>query len=257
MTNCQFIDKDLFISYKYCMFTDMKKLLLIFFLTNSMLLFCQRFETITPGYWYDTNVWLNGNMPGYNVYDTIIINNPIIFDENLTFYSYSKINFNGAICGHNTLNLYNDMDIFGYFQIDSMNRYQGDVLYSSSHFSIVTFYINSEATSPSIWHSINHQGMSVGIDTFDCRIANYLTSKIDEKTLKGKINFHPNPVSNILTIEGDFQNSTFQLIDALGRIVLSNKTSPKLDLSLFEKGIYFLKLIKDEKTIHVQKVIKE
>lgn len=77
---------------------------------------------------------------------------------------------------------------------------------------------------------------------------NSKTSKTDE--VISKIDFvdfvkvYPNPTSNILFIELiDIENATFQLFDALGKILVDTKSigmKSRIDLSAFAIGNYYL-----------------
>ena len=68
---------------------------------------------------------------------------------------------------------------------------------------------------------------------------------------------HPNPVKNILNIDG-LSNKNYSIYDSLGRLVTISFFDAKnhINVSNLSSGIYLLKIISDEKTI-VKKFIKE
>jgi len=75
------------------------------------------------------------------------------------------------------------------------------------------------------------------------------------------IKVFPNPTQDKIWLSGNLQNlSVYQLIDAQGKIILSN--SPKvhkdfsLDLGKFPEGLYFLKLYSNKKVVY-KKIIKQ
>ena len=80
---------------------------------------------------------------------------------------------------------------------------------------------------------------------------------------------YPNPTSNIVNVECTMNNVKFgdmelQLVDAYGRlldVVGANNHSPlqtaQIDLSRYADGVYFVKVVADDKTIAVRKVVKQ
>ena len=70
---------------------------------------------------------------------------------------------------------------------------------------------------------------------------------------------HPNPTNGILNVSLENTNTTVQLYNSLGQIILNEKiTGPNFSYNLAEKanGIYTLKVIYDNKT-QIIKVVKE
>ena len=57
----------------------------------------------------------------------------------------------------------------------------------------------------------------------------------------GRVYLHPNPVSNVLTVEYT-EGSLFQVINLLGQQVLVGKTTQQIDVSSLAKGTYMLKV---------------
>jgi len=67
----------------------------------------------------------------------------------------------------------------------------------------------------------------------------------------------PNPVRDIATISG-LSPQELMLYDYQGKVVLTQTTpSNIIDMSRFPQGLYFLHIISDTGTVHVQKLIKQ
>lgn len=73
------------------------------------------------------------------------------------------------------------------------------------------------------------------------------------------LNIYPNPMFSVLNIElSRFEDASFQILSLNGQIILSNKITEKnqqIDVAGFSKGIYFIHLKVDDKTIN-HKLIK-
>ncbi len=84
---------------------------------------------------------------------------------------------------------------------------------------------------------------------------NYRNSTTDEVISKNDFEdfakVYPNPTSNLLFIELiDTENATFQLFDALGKILIDTKSTEmksSIDLSAFATGNYYLVVKNDTK----------
>ena len=78
---------------------------------------------------------------------------------------------------------------------------------------------------------------------------------------KNEIQFFPNPVSNELTIKGNFILSQLKIYDSLGRILLTIKpTEPEytIDMSKMLKGVYFIRVFNSKNGfINTQTIIKQ
>ena len=78
---------------------------------------------------------------------------------------------------------------------------------------------------------------------------------------KNEVNVYPNPFAEQLIItQSNFQVLNYQLIDNIGRVILVGKIRQKessIAVNHLPSGIYFLKLVNPETTIHsIQKLIK-
>jgi len=94
-------------------------------------------------------------------------------------------------------------------------------------------------------------------------IAHYgLTTGTKNINETDNVSIYPNPCETELTICVPFvvNNSSIEIHNALGQLVLVEKLNKKeffINVSNVEKGIYQLRVIKDNKTIANKKFIKE
>src|SRR5215470_11774362 len=82
------------------------------------------FVTLGDGCWQDKWVWQGGNIPGYNISDTVIINNHVSFLQDLTLMSNAllQVNASGSICGHFDIHVLanSEFRIYGSFYADTI-----------------------------------------------------------------------------------------------------------------------------------------
>ncbi len=75
------------------------------------------------------------------------------------------------------------------------------------------------------------------------------------------LNIYPNPSSGKLKLLSqnlkDIEHCIIKITDVLGREVLVSTYNDELDMTLFEKGVYFLSLYNKHQLIEAKKVIKE
>ncbi len=251
MTNCQFIDKDLFISFIFCTFNLVKKIILIALLTHSFHLFCQRFETINYGSWNNESNWKNNLIPPYQFYDSVLIKHPIVFDSVIVSNAYFKIDSSGAICGHHKIIVKSDFTINGFFQCDSLEVDEGFINILGPGDCVSTFHAHVFN-----FGSLSLTGGSLAVGPwFECRSANYFY--LENFKLYNKVKkIHPNPTADFLLIDENYKDFDFKLINALGKILLQGKMESLLNLSQFENGIYYLQLSWNKERISCEKIVK-
>lgn len=78
-----------------------------------------------------------------------------------------------------------------------------------------------------------------------------------EDQMKTKVSIFPNPSSGIFTFM-DAMNSSIEVCDISGAIVFKtsiNQQVQRVDLSEFDKGVYFVKIIKEDEVLNVEKLI--
>ncbi|UMY66599.1 MULTISPECIES: Ig-like domain-containing protein [unclassified Flavobacterium] len=104
---------------------------------------------------------------------------------------------------------------------------------------------------------------SIHFDTNPAIITNLFDTEFVEtlsinQPVRGVVKMYPNPVSGVLTIENPSNIRKLTVYTVLGKVVLtqaSDAPSVTLDLSSFEKGIYFIRVDSEEGS-QVEKVIK-
>ena len=141
--------------------------------------------------------------------------------------------------------------------ITSNNNYS-----ASSLFTLGTSYSESpyEFTFdvPSETSSIQLQlicGGAVGTYYFDDFSASLETLNLSKKEQFFEV--YPNPTHNFLFFDSSFPIAKVQIIDLRGReVLLWNKEMEAYDLSVLEKGIYFLKISSKNSLFHTRKIIK-
>jgi len=83
------------------------------------------------------------------------------------------------------------------------------------------------------------------------------TTDIKENANTDLLTIFPNPAASTLTIKGFANNSTVEIYNISGRLLLTKQlTMPELDISSLAKGLYFIKLTNKEGSV-VRKFLKE
>ena len=83
-------------------------------------------------------------------------------------------------------------------------------------------------------------------------------NSIDEHETGADISLFPNPVSNMLCINGSVQDLNLSVIDVNGRVLIQQADERKIDVSLLPGGIYFIHIMtKEGKNIFTGKFIKQ
>lgn len=177
------------------------------------------------------------------------------------------------IVGQGTISLPND---------GGTSEFQA-LLIKTEEFRIDSFYINDEPADPSLLSMI---GMTQGQDTryysydfFIPQMKSYSLRLFTNSTYSSVIysrfnpdfeeiylgienqtsafNIYPNPVSNILYLETEQNNSNLEIFDINGKILFEgSSTNNSIDVSKFDSGIYFLRL-KDNTQTSVKSFIKQ
>jgi polyhydroxybutyrate depolymerase len=75
---------------------------------------------------------------------------------------------------------------------------------------------------------------------------------INEIRKEHSVNIYPNPSEGIVSIEGSFSFAT--LFDINGKLLIET-SKDKIDLSSYAKGVYFIRIISENKTI-IKKLVK-
>ena len=86
------------------------------------------------------------------------------------------------------------------------------------------------------------------------------TTSVDNLENKNTLAIYPNPTNDYFIVEGINSNCQIELYDILGKKVLNqiaNSSDTKIDLSGFNNGIYFYKIINQDNILQTGKLIKE
>jgi len=95
-------------------------------------------------------------------------------------------------------------------------------------------------------------------DLIQIFLKNLLQSSVDDFPITSEFLIFPNPTTtelNIVSSREDIHNSTYQIIDTFGRIILQGQMQKTITLESLPKGIYLFKIDISGKTL-VQKFIK-
>ena len=141
--------------------------------------------------------------------------------------------------------------------ITSGNNYSASSLftlgtnYSESPYEF-TFDVPSETSSIQLQLIC---GGAVGTYYFDDFSASSATLNLSKQEQFFEV--YPNPTHDFLFIDSSFPIAKVQIIDLRGReVLLWNKEMEAYDLSVLEKGIYFLKISSKNSLFHTRKFIK-
>ena len=79
---------------------------------------------------------------------------------------------------------------------------------------------------------------------------------IDNVTAKA-FEIYPNPVQNVLYFKNFNKIEKIEIYNTIGKVIFTNNGNRShIDISNFEKGIYFIKINTKEKNIFIEKIIK-
>ena len=78
---------------------------------------------------------------------------------------------------------------------------------------------------------------------------------LDEQERNASLRLYPNPVSNMLHLEGDFENGQVSLFDLTGRIVYQGEYQHEISVNNLHDGLYFVQIITTEGQVINQKFI--
>ncbi|PLX07833.1 MAG: hypothetical protein C0596_08810 [Marinilabiliales bacterium] len=96
----------------------------------------------------------------------------------------------------------------------------------------------------------------VEVDNSDIYYSKYNPTPMSiNNTSKDKIKFYPNPANDIIEFSNFNKNSIVEIYSVNGKLVFSQKINCKLDISEIPAGMYFIKILGEEKPI-TKKLIK-
>ncbi|MEG2178463.1 MAG: T9SS type A sorting domain-containing protein, partial [Bacteroidales bacterium] len=65
------------------------------------------------------------------------------------------------------------------------------------------------------------------------------TTDIEAQASVSKLNFYPNPVKDVLYIDGEY--SSLEIYNSMGALVQTANGSSKIDMTNLQSGVYFIK----------------
>lgn len=100
------------------------------------------------------------------------------------------------------------------------------------------------STTPLVFENGNFVNFIANTNDCSGATASRLDPNLSNTTLDLKKNFkiYPNPVSSILTIQSEKSIDTIEVFDAIGRLVLTKKSTNTLDVSSLQSGTYLMKI---------------
>ncbi|MCG8385694.1 MAG: T9SS type A sorting domain-containing protein, partial [Cytophagales bacterium] len=107
--------------------------------------------------------------------------------------------------------------------------------------------------APTSWTGDNTRWKFANVSAPAARLASKEGEKPVEPIELDNVIIYPNPVQNILEIDGITTHSRIKIYNSSGTELLNRVGKDKIDVSSFEQGIYFLK-IDNEKTIRFIKI---
>jgi hypothetical protein len=95
---------------------------------------------------------------------------------------------------------------------------------------------------------------NISINTEDCSLVS--TSDIFES--ENQIKVYPSPTEDFITLEGITQLSNVEISNSSGQLVFNTAVAKNgtIDISHFQSGIYFLRIVNDRDKLEIHKVVK-
>jgi len=173
---------------------------------------------------------------------------------------------NGAVNVGNNVNLtwYNIAGESGFvYQLDTNSSFNSANLQSGTmpaYTSTIGYpaigFSNLQSNTTYFWRIafLNTTSQSQWSDTWI--FATGGTLGLEDKTVE-KFSLYPNPATNVVYLNGISENVDYKIISPDGKVILSGiaEASQAVDVSSLPKGIYFMKISKDNKITTI-KVIK-
>lgn len=157
-----------------------------------------------------------------------------------------------------TWNASQDTDIVGYNVYKSNSEFGiytkltsnpiVDLNYTDSNFITTDWYL-VRAIKLQTTGSGTFLNPSIGISN---NVANLFNNEFSLAT----ISIYPNPTNDKLTIESDYDLTSYQIVDLRGKVIMSNDfISKTIDINQLKTGVYFIKIVANNKII-IKKFVK-
>lgn len=210
------------------------------------------YSTITAGSWGAPSVWSGAIAPSFTTSDTIIINHPILFNEDLYFESgaFMQIESNGGLCGHKNITVTSNALIikYGILELDSMFLTGGVVECYAPGEVIATSQVSLSGAGSSF--SLDGCALSVG-PWFECR--DFFDEAVGITELNTEsFSVYPSPAKDFLNVNVSENTASYNLsiFNIQGRLIhheiITGIKSKEIDISDLPKGIYILYITNSE-----------
>lgn len=189
----------------------------------------------------------------------------------VTGYFEGTVDFNPGV-GVNNLSSLGLKDIF-IVKLDASGNYVwAKNIGGSSDDKAYSIFVNSSSNVYLTGYFYGIVDFDTGVNTFNLNSGNSqntfvlkmstTTNGLKENIMSNNFNIYPNPINDILNMELNSEDllkySQVEISNSLGQIILNEKIeNSKVDLRKLNSGIYFLKVISDDKIVGTQKIIKE
>jgi hypothetical protein len=207
---------------------------------------------------------------GANTY-TYSSGSAVVSPTTNTTYSVAGTNLQG--CSSNSV-----LSTISVYALPVLTTSTSNTLLCSGHTSTLsvsgansyTWISNSNTSTIAISPTVTTTYTVEGIDVNGCMNSSTITQSVSLCTNLSNvtfnnltINIYPNPVDDFLNIDFKEINNnviTIQLVNTLGQVLIEEKTkneSVTLNLTNIVNGIYFIKVMENEKVLAFKKIVKQ
>lgn len=123
---------------------------------------------------------------------------------------------------------------------------------------------NSNANTDTIYVGTNNQVFGANGYAYyyidDITLIDQSTVGVNELSNGASVNVYPNPVNDVLNIDiknFNKENLSIKIVDVIGKEVLKSDYKNQIDISELQKGIYFVSIQQNDKTLVTKKVVKQ
>jgi len=190
--------------------------------------------------------WLGYNSPGFSNDQTVVVNNNGTYTHNPSAFDPDGDSLSYGLIPCYTTN-------YNFPSTAYVNPSTGE--FSMTPSALGTYAIAIKVYK---WRTVGSNKILIGSSIRDMLInVTSLASVSQNNTLENDVSVFPNPSTGIFTISSSEKISVIEIYNTLGQIIYQSKVqSPtsNIDLSDKPKGIYFLRIIAEDKT-YTQKLI--
>ncbi|MGA9638701.1 T9SS type A sorting domain-containing protein [Flavobacterium sp.] len=141
-----------------------------------------------------------------------------------------------------------------HFANSSAETWAGSITVNGFKPGVIRFGTNNTGLTTAQLNKISGAGGTVALDSSGYLVLASALSNKDFNSFTSSI--YPNPVKDVLNINTQESIQKIEVLDILGKTVLTNKGENTVDVSSLNNGIYFLKLTSD-KGVSTNKFVKK